>query len=231
MCIRWGENVDGAVAPAGVYGELTISSLHMILQSGGARDDRELKFFHSPPLPPTTEDDRFDRLRLLRSRRVGVVTYHRLMREHGSAQNALAALPEVARNAGIDGYEVCPPGVIVAELKAAKAAKARLLCFGDPEYPALLAETDEAPPILWAKGDLSLLPVRPSRLWARGTPPPSAPAWQRRWPAIWARRGTSSSRAWRAASMPPRMTRRSRLEPSPSPLVASTWFTLPRMPT
>ena len=28
-----------------------------------------------PPLPPTTEDDRFDRLRLLRSRRVGVVTY------------------------------------------------------------------------------------------------------------------------------------------------------------
>ena len=114
-----------------------------------------------PPLPPTTEDDRFDRLRLLRSRRVGVVTYHRLMREHGSAQNALAALPEVARNAGIDGYEVCPPGVIVAELKAAKAAKARLLCFGDPEYPALLAETDEAPPILWAKGDLSLL-TRPA---------------------------------------------------------------------
>ena len=63
-------------------------------------------FFHSPPLPPTSEDDRFYRLRLLRSRRVGISTYKRLLIEHGTAQNALAALPEVARAAGVQNYAV-----------------------------------------------------------------------------------------------------------------------------
>ena len=110
-----------------------------------------------PPLPPTTEEDRFAWLRLLRSRRVGVSTFHRLMAEHGTAQNALAALPEVARQAGLDAYEICPAGVIDAELKAAKAAKAQLLCLGSADYPASLAPLSDAPPMLWAIGDISLL--------------------------------------------------------------------------
>ena len=110
-----------------------------------------------PPLPPTTEEERFSWLRLLRSRRVGVSTFHRLLAEHGTAQNALAALPEVARQAGVDAYEICPVGVIEAELTAAKAASARLLCLGQDDYPRHLAELADAPPMLWAVGDLSLL--------------------------------------------------------------------------
>ncbi len=110
-----------------------------------------------PPLPPTTEEDRFSWLRLLRSRKVGPATFRRLLREHGSAQNALAALPEMARAAGIDGYEICPPGVIEAELRAAKAAKARLLCLGAPDFPDALGDLTDAPPLLWAIGDVSLL--------------------------------------------------------------------------
>ncbi|EEX08159.1 DNA protecting protein DprA [Ruegeria lacuscaerulensis ITI-1157] len=110
-----------------------------------------------PPLPPTTEEDRFSWLRLLRSRKVGPATFRRLLHEHGSAQNALAALPELARAAGIEGYETCPPGVIEAELKAAKAAKARLLCLGSADYPSALADLSDAPPMLWAIGDISVL--------------------------------------------------------------------------
>ena len=110
-----------------------------------------------PPLPPTTEEDRFAWLRLLRSRRVGVTTFYRLMAEHGTAQNALAALPEVARAAGVIGYECCPPGVIAAEIKAAKAANARLLCLGSPDYPANLARVADAPPLMWALGNTDLL--------------------------------------------------------------------------
>ncbi len=110
-----------------------------------------------PPLPPTTEEDRFSWLRLLRSRKVGPATFRRLLREHGSAQNALAALPEMARAAGIEGYEICPPGVIEAELKAAKAAKARLLCLGTADFPQALNDLNDAPPMLWAIGDVSIL--------------------------------------------------------------------------
>ena len=110
-----------------------------------------------PPLPPTSEDEQFSRLRLLRSRRVGIATYKRLLTEHGTAQNALVALPGVARAAGVESYKVCPEAVIQAELNAARVAGARLVVQGTPAYPPTLDEIDDAPPFLWAIGDTDLL--------------------------------------------------------------------------
>ena len=110
-----------------------------------------------PPLPPTPEDEQFARLRLLRSRRVGISTYKRLLIEHGTAQNALAALPEVARAAGVAGYEICPEGVVRTELRAAHAAGAKLLQIEHLDYPTSLAELDDAPPFLWLLGIPALL--------------------------------------------------------------------------
>jgi DNA processing protein len=104
-----------------------------------------------------TVDDRRDRLRLVRSRRVGAVTYHRLMAEHGSAKAALAALPSIAAAAGVEGYEICPMGVVVAEERQGLAAGARLMVHGEDDYPRALIDIPDAPPVLWVKGDLSLL--------------------------------------------------------------------------
>jgi DNA processing protein len=116
-----------------------------------------LFFLHPPFTPPTTEDDRSSWLRLIRSRRVGAVTFHRLLAEHGSAVAALAALPGIAHAAGIENYTACPVGVVQHELAQARACGARLLCFGEPDYPASLIDLPDAPPILWAQGDVSLL--------------------------------------------------------------------------
>jgi DNA processing protein len=102
-------------------------------------------------------DDRADILRLARSRRVGAVTFHRLMAEHGSARAALAALPAIAKAAGVEEYEVCPPAVVQAELKQGRALGARLLVHGEPGYPAALAGLADAPPVLWVLGDAGLL--------------------------------------------------------------------------
>ena len=113
--------------------------------------------YPTPFTPPTTEDDRLSWLRLIRSRRVGVVTFWRLLAEHGSAQAALKALPGVARSAGVSDYAVCPEHVIHAECKAGKAAGARLICRGEPAYPQALAELSDAPPVLWIKGDAAVL--------------------------------------------------------------------------
>ncbi|WP_370737880.1 DNA-processing protein DprA [Aquimixticola soesokkakensis] len=110
-----------------------------------------------PLTPPHCAEAYFDWLRLLRSRRVGPATFFRMMREHGTARDALAALPDVARAAGVTDYSPCPTGVIDAELKAARKAGATLLAFGDEHYPAALMDLDDAPPMLWALGDLSLL--------------------------------------------------------------------------
>nr|WP_245629236.1 DNA-processing protein DprA [Celeribacter indicus] len=86
-----------------------------------------------------------------------MTTFYRLMREHGSAEAALAALPEIARAAGVSDYQPCPDTVIAAELRAGRRAGARLVARGEPAYPPLLALIEDAPPLLWAKGDLSLL--------------------------------------------------------------------------
>ena len=99
-----------------------------------------------PPLPPTTEDIRFSHLRLLRSRRVGASTYHRLLNEHGNARDALAALPEIARSSGVRNYSVCPEGVVAAELEAGDRIGARLLIHGHDGYPEPLLDLADAPP-------------------------------------------------------------------------------------
>lgn len=111
----------------------------------------------TPHSAPSSDDDRLDRLRLIRSRRVGAVTFHRLMAEQGSARAALAVLPDLARAAGLTEYEACPAAVAAAEMRAAAAAGARMLCIGEPDYPALLADLPDAPPILWLQGDSGLL--------------------------------------------------------------------------
>jgi DNA processing protein len=113
------------------------------------------------PTPPWTEDDRLSCLRLVRSRRVGAVTFHRLMAEHRTAQAALAALPEIARAAGVEDYEICPLGVIRAELKQGHSLGARLIVHGEPDYPRAMLDLPDAPPALWVLGDIDLL-KRPS---------------------------------------------------------------------
>jgi len=78
------------------------------------------------------------------------------MGEHGSAQAALEALPEVAREAGVSQYHPCPLAVIEDEMKRARFAGATLVSYGSPAYPPLLAGIPDPPPILWAIGDIAL---------------------------------------------------------------------------
>ncbi len=115
----------------------------------------------TPLTPPESEEDSLSWLRLLRSRRVGAATFYRLMQDHGTASAALAALPAIAGAAGVSDYELCPVDVARAEMRAAARSGARMICAGAPEYPALLAELDDAPPILWAIGRTGLL-ARPA---------------------------------------------------------------------
>ena len=96
-------------------------------------------------------------LRLIRSRRVGPVTWHKLVADHGSATAALAALPGIASAAGVDSYSVCPVEVARHEIAQARVAGARMLCFGDADYPVALMDLPDAPPVLWVQGDMALL--------------------------------------------------------------------------
>ena len=116
---------------------------------------------HLPFDSRSVQDDDLSVLRLIRSRRVGPATYHRLIAEHGNARAALAALPEIAAAAGIADYEACPEGVAAAELAAGRKVGARLIRCDSPLYPAALREIDSAPPVLWVRGDPAWLSRNP----------------------------------------------------------------------
>lgn len=120
------------------------------------------QFDHThPQRPDLTAAERLDWLRLFRSRRVGAVTFHRLIAGHCTAASALAALPAMAAEAGVKDYSICPPEVAAHEMSLGRLAGAVMLCWGDAAYPAALYDLPDAPPILWAIGDVALL-NRPS---------------------------------------------------------------------
>ena len=98
-------------------------------------------------------DSDIDWLRLIRSRRVGPTTFHRLLADHGSARAALAALPGIAALSGMADYRPCPEGVAAAELTAGRRAGAVMIRHDDPRYPEALRDIDGAPPLLWVRGD------------------------------------------------------------------------------
>lgn len=105
---------------------------------------------------PKSQEGVLDWLQLYRSRRVGPITFIRLIREHGNASAALAALPDVAAASGAKNYHVFPREMAEQELAAGTKCGASLLLLGSSNYPALLATIADAPAVLWALGDATI---------------------------------------------------------------------------
>ena len=102
-------------------------------------------------------EDLIDRLRLLRTPGIGPVTYRQLLMRFGTPAAALAAVPDLARRGG--GKVPALSTVADAEREIARVDKlgAKFLALGQGLYPRLLAELEDAPPLLVAKGILNLL--------------------------------------------------------------------------
>jgi len=102
-------------------------------------------------------DDLIDRLRLVRSPGIGPITYRQLIARFGTAAAALAAVPDLARRGGGRAPSLVSPADAEREVERSEALGARYLVLGQGLYPRLLAEMDDAPPLLIAKGQLGLL--------------------------------------------------------------------------
>jgi DNA processing protein len=105
-----------------------------------------------------TQEERLACLRLSRSENVGPITYRQLLARYGTAEAALAGLPELARRGGRHRpIRVYPKAAAERELEDLEAASAQLMCQGEAGYPAALAATDDAPPVVVLLGQAEFL--------------------------------------------------------------------------
>ena len=105
--------------------------------------------------------ERLDLIRLARTEGIGPVNFRRLLNEHRSASEALAALPERARRAGRRGGVTIPsPDSILDEQDRLDRMGAQMLVLGDAAYPPLLARIPDAPPVLGVWGRVERLSQR-----------------------------------------------------------------------
>lgn len=113
------------------------------------------------PASQPSDRERLDRLRLIRTENVGPITFRRLLDRFGSAGRAIEALPDLARRGG-RRRSLSVPSVATAEQEFAEndRAGARLLVFGDDDYPPALAAIEDAPAVVSVVGRPDLLARR-----------------------------------------------------------------------
>jgi DNA processing protein len=101
--------------------------------------------------------DLLARVRLIRTPSIGPITYRQLIARFGSAEAALAAVPDLAARGGGRAPLVFAESAARREMDQVERLGARYLLVGQGLYPRALAEVDGAPPVLIARGDIALL--------------------------------------------------------------------------
>ena len=102
-------------------------------------------------------EDLVDRLRLLRTSGIGPITFRQLIARFGTPSAALAAVPDLARRGGGKAPTLRTRDDAEREIALVEKLGAKFLALGEGLYPQLLAELEDAPPLLIAKGSLNLL--------------------------------------------------------------------------
>ncbi|MFC3693616.1 DNA-processing protein DprA [Chenggangzhangella methanolivorans] len=102
-------------------------------------------------MPGLSDAQRIAWLRLIRSENVGPRTFRNLVNHFGGAAAALEALPDLARRGGRT-IHVCSTAEAEDELAECARRGVRMIALGEPDYPAILASTEGAPPLLAVAG-------------------------------------------------------------------------------
>jgi DNA processing protein len=108
-----------------------------------------------------TDRQRLDWLRLIRAENVGPRTFRALINEFGTASRALGRVAELAQRGGNGRLRIPSEDEAAAEIEAAAKIGVRFVALGEREYPPLLRETGDAPPLLAVRGQPGAL-IRPA---------------------------------------------------------------------
>ncbi len=103
--------------------------------------------------PTLKNENPLDALRLIRSENVGPVTFFQLVSYYGNARNALNAIPELAKRGGSKRpIKASSLADAEKELEAIEKYGARLVLYGQPDYPQALTAIHDAPPVITVFG-------------------------------------------------------------------------------
>lgn len=104
-----------------------------------------------------TDHQRLSWLRLLRSENIGAVSFRNLIDHYKTAENALAALPELIRKGGGSAStKIASLEDAEKEIQEAERLGVRFIGMGEPDYPAFLKVTEAPPPLIAIKGNVSI---------------------------------------------------------------------------
>ncbi|MFO1125646.1 MAG: DNA-processing protein DprA [Methylocystis sp.] len=105
------------------------------------------------PAGRLNEEQLVDWLRLIRSENVGPRTFRQLINRFGGAGAALEALPSLAaRSLRGRTIRIATRDEALREIEASRALGVRFVSTGDPDYPPLLKEIADAPPLIATRG-------------------------------------------------------------------------------
>lgn len=105
-----------------------------------------------------SQTERIARLQLARSDGIGPITFRRLVERYGSAARAAEKVPELAKNGGrAKPLNILPLKQAEDELARIGKTGAKLVVYGDEDYPPQLAAIEDAPMVLTVLGDVGLL--------------------------------------------------------------------------
>ena len=102
-------------------------------------------------------DTIIDCIQLFRSRNIGPVTYHQLIRRYGTPTEALAQIPTTTQQRAGKKFTPYPRDLAVQEYESVKSFGGQTLVYGTPQYPPLLAQMNGCPPFVHIYGRQGLL--------------------------------------------------------------------------
>lgn len=112
--------------------------------------------------PRLSDRQRIAWLRLIRTPNVGPASFRGLINRFGSAEAAIEALPDLARQGGAR-QQVRIPSIVEAEaeIERAHGAGAQFVAIGEPDYPPVLRRMELPPPLLAVKGVAAVFTLPP----------------------------------------------------------------------
>ena len=107
---------------------------------------------------PLGSNEQLARLRLAQSENVGPITFRQLLARFGNAEDALKALPSLAKRGGLrKSIKIFPNDQAKALFDHVTDLGCFFIFLGDDKFPEPLAAIEDAPPFLVAKGHAHLL--------------------------------------------------------------------------